>query len=193
MAQMFLLEAPSHHIFYNVSISQLHNMLHEMPAWGKLLENLITISDNWNAVEEMKGLIRGSWIFVTQVVSVSAVRRHVRWKKPRKSRTSRDEGNEKYTERDEWMGEIKALMLTKADCDSAAMTSLSFLSPRGQEMSHTKSEVVKVRRTKHKFYTNTCTHPLVCLAFPFWWYIWCLSSSNKGIVFMLVILFKFQE
>lgn len=48
-------------------------------------------------------------------------------------------------------------MVTKED--SAAMTSL-FLSPRGHALSHTKSEAVKVTRTKykHKFHTNACTH-----------------------------------
>lgn len=47
-------------------------------------------------------------------------------------------------------GRRKAVILTKAD--AAAMTSLWFLSPRGHESSHTKSEDVKVTRAKHHLY-----------------------------------------
>ena len=57
-------------------------------------------------------------------------------------------------------GRSKAVMVTKAD--SAAMTSL-LLSPRGHVLSHTKSEAVKVTRTKykHKLRTDACTNMFV--------------------------------
>ena len=57
-------------------------------------------------------------------------------------------------------GKRKALTITKEDF--VAITSL-FLSPRGHELSHTKSEAVKITRTNTKYKFHMCEHTPVKL------------------------------
>lgn len=76
-------------------------------------------------------------------------------KRQSKSRTSRGENkrhrNRRTSEREKECSDDNKGRLCSHD--------ITFLSPRGHMLSHTKSKTVKVMRTKykHKFQTNACT------------------------------------